>query len=866
MTIFTATGFAISRDNTQPNDPVTEVYNDITLRLGVPDGTTTFSYSVISAPAGELAEVDVTTNELFEAINNISIDELINTSTSVDTYIGQVAWGTNKLTQIMLIEIDDGDSSTEVLFRLGGDALPSINTVAAWNAFEGSIGTVGAIPASSPLAAGKAISYNGLPGTSSQTDNPITGTNGRDTLTGTAGNDLIDPEINGGNGDHINGSAGNDYILFTSSQQGDYYHIDYRSLAAPITVDLNADWAHATVDKGAAGTDQLIDFHRAANWTTGDGVSMDGTTGNDVFNIKMDASDNWVGFWGGYGNDTFNITEGEIIRLDYRGATNAIVANLTTGVIQDGLGGTDQVNVDAGATARIEIRGTDNNDSITGSDRNERFILMGGTDNLDAGDGWDSLRYDRSGVGAVTVNLATGLATGIWNGNAFTHNIAGIEEVRGSRNDSDNITGDDNDNWFRGRGGDDTLNGGGGDDTLIGEQGNDVISGGAGTDVAEFWLNRSEATISQSGGNVTVTSALGTDVLSGVETLRFYDQEIHIDTSVATADADTIEGTGGADNLDGLAGDDLMTGLAGNDTLQGGAGDDTLDGGTGNDLLIGGQGSDTIIVDSAGDRVAESRKWAGHDTVISSVDFRMGRKHIEDLELTGTARIGAGNGLMNRITGNDSDNILDGGKNNDTLIGGLGDDTYLIRAPGDSAVEQAGEGIDAVRAYRSYALEAHIEKLFMQNVFTRDGDPTNLNGIGNGLNNTIIGTPFDNTLIGREGNDVLKGQAGDDTFVFDRAIGTGNVDRIIDFETIAGDNDTLKFKASALGGGVAAGVLDAADFATGTAAADASDRFVFDQASGQLWYDIDGTGAAAQVLLATFEQNAAVQADDILVF
>ncbi|MCP4821927.1 MAG: calcium-binding protein, partial [Shimia sp.] len=44
------------------------------------------------------------------------------------------------------------------------------------------------------------------------------------------------------------------------------------------------------------------------------------------------------------------------------------------------------------------------------------------------------------------------------------------------------------------------------------------------------------------------------------------------------------------------------------------------------------------------------------------------------------------------------------------------------------------------------------------------------------------------------------------------------------------------------------------------------DRFVFDQASGQLWYDIDGTGAAAQVLLATFEQNAAVQADDILVF
>lgn len=410
-----------------------------------------------------------------------------------------------------------------------------------------------------------------------------------------------------------------------------------------------------------------------------------------------------------------------------------------------------------GNGAANNIQGGAGNDSITGSDRNERFILMGGTDNLDAGGGWDSLRYDRSGVGAVTVNLATGLATSTWNGSAFTHNISGIEEVHGSRNDSDNITGDDNENWFRGRDGDDTLNGGGGDDTLIGEQGNDVISGGAGTDVAEFWLNRGEATISQSGGNVTVTSALGTDVLSGVETLRFYDQEIHIDTSVATADADTIEGTGGADNFDGLAGDDLMTGLAGNDTLQGSAGDDALDGGTGNDLLIS----------------------------------------------------------------------------------GLGNDTYLIRAPGDSVVEQVGEGIDAVHAYRSYALEAHVEKLFMQNVFTRDGDPTNLNGIGNGLDNTIIGTPFDNTLIEREGNDVLKGQAGD---------------------------DTLKFKASALGGGVSAGVLDAADFTTDAAAADASDRFVFDQTSGQLWYDIDGIGAAAQVLLTTFEQNAVVQADDILVF
>ncbi len=330
-----------------------------------------------------------------------------------------------------------------------------------------------------------------------------------------------------------------------------------------------------------------------------------------------------------------------------------------------------------------------------------------------------------------------------------------------------------------------------------------------------------------------------------------------IDGSLPIEDDKDVLGTPDHDNL---------LGGTGNDTLSGLAGDDILDGGIGADLLIGGPGSDRIFVDNPGDRVAESRKWDGVDTVVSSIDFRMGRKHIENLELTGDAILGAGNGLMNRITGNDGDNILDGGKNNDVLIGGAGNDTYLLRAPGDMAVEKAGGGIDVVKAYGSFALGAHVEKLYMQNVLSKDGNPVNFNGIGNGLDNTIIGTPYDNTIVGREGSDTLKGQAGDDTFVFDRAIGPTNVDRIIDFETVATDDDTLKFKGSILGGAVSAGVLDAAQFAAGTTAQDANDRFIFDQASGQLWFDADGNGASDQILVATFEQNAVVEADDILVF
>jgi Ca2+-binding RTX toxin-like protein len=312
--------------------------------------------------------------------------------------------------------------------------------------------------------------------------------------------------------------------------------------------------------------------------------------------------------------------------------------------------------------------------------------------------------------------------------------------------------------------------------------------------------------------------------------------------------------------------DDEVIGTDFVDEIYGEAGDDTIDGGTGADLLVGGDGSDWIIVDDAEDRVVESRNWEGTDTVESSVDFRMGSQHIEDLILTGDAEIGAGNGLENVITGNDGDNILDGGKNNDTLIGGEGNDTYLLRAPSDTIVEAEGEGIDVAKSYGSFALMDNVEKLFMQTVYSSDGTAVNFNGIGNGLDNTIVGTPFDNTIIGRGGSDTLKGQAGADTFVFDRAIGTNNVDRIIDFNTNeVNEGDILKLKGS-LFGDLEAGDLDASHFTSGTSASLASTRFVFDQGAGELYYDVDGTGVSDQILIATFEQDAVVTVSDFEIF
>ena len=62
------------------------------------------------------------------------------------------------------------------------------------------------------------------------------------------------------------------------------------------------------------------------------------------------------------------------------------------------------------------------------------------------------------------------------------------------------------------------------------------------------------------------------------------------------------------------------------------------------------------------------------------------------------------------------------------------------------------------------------------------------------------------------------------------------------------------------------GGLSAAAFNTGTAAADATDRVIYDSATGSLFYDADGTGAAAQIKIATLTNvTGTVTAADFLI-
>jgi Ca2+-binding RTX toxin-like protein len=196
------------------------------------------------------------------------------------------------------------------------------------------------------------------------------------------------------------------------------------------------------------------------------------------------------------------------------------------------------------------------------------------------------------------------------------------------------------------------------------------------------------------------------------------------------------------------------------------------------------------------------------------------------------------------------------------MEGGVGNDIYTVDNAGDVVVEATGNGRDTVKASVSYALAANVENLSLTGSAT-------LGGRGNELANTIVGNAGDNILMGFAGNDNLKGSGGSDTlsggagkdvltggtgqdfFVFDTAANATNVDKITDFNF--GDNDKVQLSKAVFKGFNHLGSLTNDEFyaaAGAKAAHDASDRVIYDTASGKLFYDADGQGGAAAVQVA----------------
>ena len=94
------------------------------------------------------------------------------------------------------------------------------------------------------------------------------------------------------------------------------------------------------------------------------------------------------------------------------------------------------------------------------------------------------------------------------------------------------------------------------------------------------------------------------------------------------------------------------------------------------------------------------------------------------------------------------------------------------------------------------------------------------------------------------------------------ALGASNVDTIADFQ-IGSDKISLDHSIFAAISGL--GSLDPNAFYAGTAAHDTDDRIIYDQASGALYYDADGSGAGAAVLFATLAGDPLIAASEFTV-
>ena len=707
------------------------------------------------------------------------------------------------------------------------------------------------------------------------------GAGGVDRLEGRGGNDVLD---GGAGADTMIGGAGDDSYV----------------------VDNAGDVVVEAAGEGADTVSASVSWTLGAeveNLTLTGAADIDGV-GNDRANVLTgNAGANLL--TGRGGDDTYIVGAGDQVVEAAGGGIDAVFSSV------DFILGDFVENLTLTGTGATRATGNALANTLVGNAADNILIGLGGADSIDGGAGVDGVDYSASAA-KVVVDLSTGLGRG---GDAQGDRLTRVENLVGSAFD-DALTGDGAANRLSGGLGADLINGGGGSDYIDGGAGLDRMTGGLGNDVfvVDFSSDRVTERIGE-GRDTVLTSANWTMAAgSEIEELR-----ATVDTGLRLIGNEfdsTIRGGGGADIIDGRGGADLMYGGAGDDTyyvdepfngrtgdrvfedvgggvdtvistisfsllglqvenlraapgagglsltgndlvndIRGGGGDDTLDGRAGADFLRGGLGDDIYVVDDLGDVVLEYR-GQGVDTIKASLDWTL-VNNVENLTLTGSADLdGFGNGLDNTLIGNSGANRLDGRLGADLMQGGVGDDVYIVDNVGDVVKEFNGQGDDSVFSSVSFTLQAWVERLTLTGAAAIDG-------AGNASANTIVGNAKANRLDGAGGSDTLTGGGGADRFVFSTALSaTTNLDTITDFAVA---DDLIELSAAIFTKAGALGALSADAFCAGAAALDASDRILWDAATGTLFYDRDGVGAAAPIAFAHLTPGLALTAANFFV-
>jgi Ca2+-binding RTX toxin-like protein len=399
-------------------------------------------------------------------------------------------------------------------------------------------------------------------------------------------------------------------------------------------------------------------------------------------------------------------------------------------------------------------------------------------------------------------------------------------------------------------------------DTFTGVSTGDTIIGGAGIDTVTFGTSAARSVDLLTPGSFPANSS----ALSGIENLTgnngadLFRGDAAANLLSGLAGNDTLSGRDGNDSMLGGNNDDLLSGGNGSDLLDGGAGIDTLDGGTGDDLLFGGADADRMVGGSENDTLnggdANDRLLgdAGNDILSGDAGDDILVGGAGDDEISG----GAG---LDTLRAEDGADQVYGGADNDTIFahagvalvdGGTGTDT--LRVSGPLAVNTAGVHVDLTGVFDLLGLVAPLTRFAeeISGIENVTGGTGNDFITGDAAVNVLRGGAGNDTLVSGGGADILFGNAGSDVFVFTGT--TGGADELRDYDI---NTDSIGLVNGAFGDLNSFNIGEVGRLtinATGTVGATALAQFIFDNNGagfGQLFFDADGNGAGAAVLLAT---------------